>query len=347
MLNPPKLGLLRIAVAGMKSIGASHARALRELADAGWPVEVVAFSGGSPDQGAQTGWPNARQLSHSQILEDPSFDALALCSPSHLHGEQAIAVAKSGRHVVVEKPLALQVAQARELVALQRPDLVVAMISQRRHEGIYAAVKQMLDAGQLGRLRLLETTVHWYRDEDYFAAAPWRASTEHGGGSLVNQGAHSLDLFQWVGGQVTTVTAQVAALSGLVDFDDTVVATAQFAHGGLGMISTSTATPPGFEPTFSIFTDTGRIVLSGPKVVEWSVPAPQPVAQAQPGSGANDPLAIGTIGHQRAWAEIVTAIAQQRPPLVDAREGFKVTALIDAIYTAARTGQRVNVPAPE
>ncbi|QGH68791.1 Gfo/Idh/MocA family protein [Pseudactinotalea sp. HY158] len=330
---------LTVGIVGMGTIGATHARALREIEG----VAVTAYSGGREGSGADCGWPRARWLDHAQLVERGEVDIVALCSPSALHGPAAITVARSGRHVVVEKPMTLDVAEAETLANLQAEGPgIVAMVSQRRFEPVYRRVHDLLARGELGEIRLATTHVHWYRDQAYFDAAPWRSERSGGGGSLVNQGVHNVDLLQWLCGPVESVTAQTATLALPIAAEDTMVATARFSSGALGLLSTSTATPPGFPATVTVHTSLGMLTLGQGDVHAWEIPGvPAPDAAPAPASGAADPGAIGLAGHVAYWHDVIDAIRTGRAPLVDATEGLAVTRLLRGLYEAADTGRLV------
>ena len=334
-----------VGVLGLGSIGTSHARALQQLSD---QAHLVAYSGGNPERAADAGWPHARQVSPEELLDYPGVDVVAICSPSDAHGAQTIAALTAGRHVVVEKPLALTVAEAERAVALAEDSgRVLSVISQRRMEPEYAAVKKMLTSGGLGRVRLATTHVHWWRDDDYYAAAPWRSQMNAGGGSVMNQGVHNIDLLNWLCGPVGRVTAQYATLGHDMDAEDTTVATVQFTDGALGLISTSTATPPGSPATVTIHTHRGTIELGQGEVLRWDIDAPNPAAatdDAGPASGAADPAAIGVAGHVSQWGDVLAAITEGHEPLITGRDGAQTVRLMCALYEAARTGRAI---APE
>lgn len=332
---------LSVGIVGLGGIGVTHAKALHQIEG----VAMVAYSGGTPSTGRECGWPQARQMSHDDLVQHGDVAVVVLCSPSEFHGEAAIAVAESGRHVVVEKPMALTVSDAETLIAHQGAGRsVVAMVAQRRFESEYRAVKQLLESGELGEVRLAMTQVPWYRDPGYFASAPWRASASGGGGSLANQGVHNIDLLQWLCGPVASVTAQAATLGEAIEVEDTTVATLRFASGALGVIATSTTTYPGFPATVTIYTSKGMIELGQGKVRAWEVAGvPRPTEESVAPSGASDPAAIGIQGHVAVWRDVVSAIRDGRRPFVDAVEGAAVTRLICAIQEAARTGTAVRL----
>src|SRR5699024_350333 len=164
-------------------------------------------------------------------------DVVAICSPSGVHAEQALAALGAGKHVVVEKPLALTAAEADRIVGLAAErGLTVSPISQRRLEPQVIAVRRALEAGALGAVRPATTRGHVGRDEDYSAAAAWRGDPAGGGGSLMNQRVHNVDLLQWLAGPVESVTAQQAALAHDSSAEDTTVAPVRFPRGALELI---------------------------------------------------------------------------------------------------------------
>lgn len=332
-----------VGVLGLGSIGTSHARALLRLSD---QARLVAYSGGNPDRAAESGWHEAEQVSPEDLVTRPGVDVVAICSPSEAHGAQTIASLRAGKHVLVEKPLALTVAEAERIVALAKgQNRVLSVMAQRRLDPDYARVKDMLTAGQLGEVRLVTTHVHWWRDDAYYAAAAWRSSMGAGGGSVMNQGVHNIDLLNWLCGPVAQVTAQYGTLGHDIDAEDTTVATVQLAGGALGLISTSTATPPGTPATVALHTDRGTVELGQGEVLRWDIDAPNPSVardEAGPASGAADPAAIGVAGHVTQWRDVLAAITEGRDPKIAGRDGADTVRLLCAIYEAARTGRSVR-----
>lgn len=325
----------------MGSIGTTHAQAMHSIGG----VELTVYSGGTESSGAEFGWSGATRRSLEDVVHDSDLDLVVICSPSDVHGEQAIEIARQGRHILIEKPIALTVADADHLVELQKPNhSKISMVAQRRFEPEVVALEQLIRGGHLGDIRLATAQVHWLRSEEYFLASPWRSDRTKGGGSLVNQAVHSLDLLHYLCGPVSEVTAQVATLGSTIDTEDTTVSTVKFASGGLGTISTSTATPPGFSATITLHTSKGVLELGQGEFPRWEVegvPMPQSISTAT--SGSSDPTAIGLEGHIAVWHDMVSAIRNDSIPLVDAREAADTTRLIVGIYESARTGRRVSL----
>ncbi|MFD2793074.1 Gfo/Idh/MocA family protein [Promicromonospora vindobonensis] len=331
---------LGVGIIGMGNIGAMHARALRDL---GERAALVAYSSSrTATREALAGWP-AAHLAPEQVMNHPDVDVVAICSPSGTHAELVLAALEAGRHVVVEKPLALTVEHAVQIsrVAKER-GLMVSTISQRRFEPEHELLKGALDAGALGEVRLATTHVHWFRDDDYYAAASWRTTVEQGGGSLVNQGVHNVDLLRWLCGPVESVTAQYGTLAHAMEAEDTTVATLRFSSGALGVITTTTATPPGHPATLSVHGARGTVELGQGEVRRWTVPGIPAPPSGTAATGAADPLAIGHDGHRAQWDRVLSALEGSSPVPVDVDDAVQTVRLLCAIYAAASTGEVVR-----
>ncbi|MFI2486530.1 Gfo/Idh/MocA family protein [Promicromonospora kroppenstedtii] len=334
----PPLG---VGIVGMGGIGAMHARALGEL---GGRARLVAYSGRvRPPAGPGERDLPAVRLAPREVIDHPDVEVVAICTPSGTHAALALAALEAGRHVVVEKPLALDVDDALRVArAAHDRGRSVSMIAQRRLEAEHIALKRALDDGALGELRLAMTTVHWHRDDDYYRAAGWRSAADQGGGSLMNQGVHNVDLLRWLCGPVESVTAQSGTLAHATAAEDTTVATLRFASGALGVVTTTTATPPGFPATISLFGSRGSVELGQGEVLRWDVPGvPRPTAGG-PVSGAAEPLAIGHAGHLAQWTGVVEALETSTPVPVGVDDAVETVRLLCAIQQAASSGAVVR-----
>lgn len=334
-----------VGIVGMGSIGVRHAEVLATM---GETVRLVAASGGTSDALVEAGHPQARHCAPDEVITHPDVEIVVLCTPSGMHGPQALAALDAGKHVVVEKPLSVDVATAEEVVRRsERCGRFVSVISQRRLEPVSQYLKRQLDTGGLGRPVLAETFCHWFRDDAYYSHASWRTRQDQGGGSLMNQGLHSVDLLAWLMGPVAAVTAQYGTLGHEMDAEDTTVATLRFTSGALGLVATSTATPPGQPATMTLMTSAGSAEFANGSPVRWEFADIEPPAQAGSGagSGAADPLAIGSAGHLAQWQDIIDAYRSGREPAIGARAGLATVQLLCAIYDAAETGRQVELPA--
>lgn len=347
--HTPKPTPRRVGLVGLGSIGVTHARVLAELRP---EVELVVVSGGADTDLAELGWPRTTRAGPDEILTRSDLDLVVLCGPTPTHAPQTLAALRAGRNVVVEKPLALDVAAAQEIAwEAAQSGLLVSVMAQRRLEPQHLDIKRRLDAGELGRPILGETFVHWYRDDDYYARASWRGRQESGGGSVMNQSVHNIDLLRWFLGAPVEVTAQSATLGhepSVMSAEDTTVATLRFVSGALGVVVSSTAVRPGDPARLTLCTSSGTIELTHDEVTRWDLPGVPPPHHTQPNgtgpaSGAQNPAAIGLAGHRAQWRDILDALRDDRPPAVDVTDCVKTVRLLCAIYSAAATGRAVQL----
>lgn len=326
---------LGVGIIGLGSIGRTHAAAIAEIDG----LEVVATVGGQGQPGA-TAYDDVADL-----LADPAVAAVAVCSPSGLHAEHTIAALRAGRHVLAEKPIATTVADARLVVRAAREaaaehGVVAGAVSQRRLEPQHVHLKQLVEAGDLGAPVLAEALVRWFRDEAYYNHAAWRREAP-GGGSLMNQGLHSIDLLRWLFGEVEEVAAITATLVADMAAEDTAVAALRFSSGALGSLVTSTATRPGLPAELNLYFSRGAVGIHHTDIVRWETDAPAPPRASAAASGAATPI-IDTVGHRAQWEDLLRAIRTGTDPMVTLADAAATVALIEAVYESARTGARVT-----
>ena len=326
---------LRIGLVGPGAIGGVHRDA---IAATGGTV-LAAVSGGSAESRARFAATTeaAPFATTEEMIAAGGLDAVVIATPGGAHDAPAHAAIAASLHVLVEKPLTADAATAAELARLAHASgLVCATVSQRRFEPAHLYLHRHLQSGALGRLIAIEAHLHWYRDAAYFAERPWRAQVAQGGGSLVNQGIHSLDLMLWLGGPVESVLAQTAPSDGAERFCQALL---RFQGGAQGALTTTTLTPPGRPATLTLFTDRGHAHLAQARVAEWTLPVPPPPDDGAPG-GAARPLDIGLAGHVAQWRDFRDAIRDRRPPAIGFADGLAAIRCAEAIYRAAETGCR-------
>ncbi|MDB6170247.1 MAG: oxidoreductase domain protein [Verrucomicrobia bacterium] len=281
------------------------------------------------------------------LLRRPEIDVVCVTTPSGAHGEIALPALAAGKHVLCEKPLEISTERIDRLI--QRAEecgrFLGVVLPARMGDGA-VALKRAVEAGRFGRLTLCSAAVRWWRTEDYYRAGKWRGTWElDGGGALMNQGIHAVDLLVWLAGMPSTVTAHAATLAHAIAVEDTLAASLRFAHGGLGSIECATSCAPGSPRRIEISGTRGSAALEDDRLVRWAFDEPQPhdaeiltgASGPAAGGGSSDPRAIGTEGHRRVVAEMAAAIRAGRPPAIDGREGRRSVAVIEALYAAART----------
>ena len=288
-----------------------------------------------------------------EMVRRPDVDVVIVTTPSGAHLDPALVAIEAGRHVVVEKPLETTPERAdRVIEAADRAGVKVATIFQGRFGDGVRAVKDALDTGRFGRLVLCSAYVKWHRTREYYTT-PWKGTWNlDGGGALMNQAIHGVDLLQWFAGLPTEVSAfSTRRIHTGIEADDTTVAALRFPDGALGSIEASTAVWPGWSRRIEICGEMGSVSLEDDRIVRWEFANEAPEDEAirsggsgsALGSGAGDPGAISTIGHQRQIEDMVRAIRDDRPPAVDGREGRKAVALVHAIYRSSQEGRPVEV----
>jgi predicted dehydrogenase len=276
------------------------------------------------------------------LLARNEVQAVCICTPSGLHARQAIAAARAGKHVLVEKPLALTLADADAMIAACREaGVLLAVALQRRTDEQFRAVRVAIEAGELGRMVLGTISIPYVRPQSYYDSAAWRGTWAlDGGGALMNQGIHLVDLLLWLmGDDVAEVEARADTLDHQIEVEDCVAATLRFANGALGSIAATTAAAPGFPHRVEVYGTAGGVQIEGEQVVRWEGGGSQRyTAQASgpqaAGAGAK-PTGISLAGHLRIMHDFVDAIRAGRPPLISGEEGRRSLALVLAVYDAA------------
>ena len=316
-----------------------HARAIADTPGARLAAVCRADASRAAAAAAELGVPCEASL--DALLARPDVDAVCLCTPSGLHAAQAVAAARAGKHVLVEKPLALTLAAADAMIAACRDAGVrLGVALQRRNDPATRALHDAIRAGELGRLVLGTATVPYFRPQSYYDSAAWRGTWElDGGGALMNQGIHLVDLLLWLmGGEAEVVGASGGAAAHAIEVEDCVVAALRFTGGARGSVVATTAAAPGFPHRVEVYGTRGGAQIEGDSLVRWEGESPRlrPAAPAavSAGSGAA-PTAIGAIGHTLLVRDFVDAIRDGREPFVDGVEGRRSLALVLAIYAAA------------
>jgi predicted dehydrogenase len=291
----------------------------------------------------------------AQVLARPDVHVVIVTTPSGAHLEPAVAAAAAGKHVIVEKPLEISTERCDRIIdACDRHGVRLGVIFPSRFADASVVLKKAVDAGRFGRLTLGETTCKWWRSQAYYDEGGWKGTRAlDGGGALMNQAIHNVDLLQWLMGPVTQVAGFTTTLAHeRIEVEDTAAATLRFANGALGVIQATTSVWPGLPKTVAIHGDHGTAVVEQEDVLRWEFqPETEEDRQVRarfaqkvgaPG-GSSNPAAISHVGHARQLADFVAALRGGGSPLVDGREGRKAVAIIAGIYRSAATGRAVEL----
>lgn len=328
-----------IGILGCGNVAKIHAEAIRLVPELKL-VSVCSRSRASAEKlGTRFGVPIFSEL--KDFLADPALEAVTICTPSGTHSELGCAAARAGKHLVVEKPIDVTTAKADALIdACDRAGVTLAVSLQSRHLDAPKLLKSAVDAGRLGKPVMASAYIKWYRTPEYYASTPWRGTLAiDGGGALINQAIHTVDLLRWLAGPVSELSAFSGKLlhSG-IEGEDSLVATLRFAGGALGIIEAATSVYPGFKRRVEITGSEGTAILDGDNLVTWSLRDgsvnPSPPA-GEVSNGSADPMAIDCEGHRRVMADFVAAIKDGRKPWIDGRDGRESLELVEKIYRAA------------
>ncbi|MBN1909721.1 MAG: Gfo/Idh/MocA family oxidoreductase [Pirellulales bacterium] len=343
-------------IIGCGMISNFHARAVGDIRGA----KVVACQDAVPAAAErlakETGCRPYAKL--KDMLADPEVDVVTIGTPSGAHLEPAVAAARAGKHVIVEKPLEITLKRCDKIIAeCEKAGVTLSTIFPSRFHRTSVEIKKALDQGRFGQLTAGDAYVKWYRSQEYYDSGAWRGTWElDGGGALMNQAIHSVDLLLWLMGPVVEIRAQTALLAHKrIDVEDHAVATLRFANGALGVIEASTAVYPGYLKRIEINGTAGSAVMEEEDLVKWDFAKAKPrdteihkqmAAAVSTGGGAADPSAIGHHGHTHQFQDVLKAIQKGTAPLIDGHEGRRSVEVILAIYKAAETGRAVALPLP-
>ncbi len=336
---------IRFGIVGCGAIGHWHAKALQSLPDA----VLVGAADGVPARAVEFGTTyGVRAFATPEALfASPDVDVACICTPSGLHAPLAIQALEAGKHVVVEKPMALTLVDAdRVLEAGRRNGRLIAVISQLRFSPAVRRLKEAVDQGRLGRLVMADLVMEYHRTQEYYDLGGWRGTwAMDGGGALMNQGIHGIDLLQYVMGPVKSVSARIATLVRRIEVEDTAAVVVEFENGALATVQATTSVYPGYPRRLGIHGDRGSIVLEEDTLVAWDLldpgEGPAPVLGHTQSKASSDPGAVGTEGHIRQLGDFADAVRTGGRPLVDGVEGRKAVEIILAAYESSKEGRPV------
>jgi len=340
---------IHIGLIGGGNITETHARAARAIPG----VEISAIYGANAEKTARLcrEFGGIPYQDFDAFLKHRPMDLVIIGSPSGLHAEQGIAAARQGLHVLTEKPIEVSTARADALIASAKQSNVrLGVIFQDRTKPHIRQLKNWLDQNLLGKVLFVDARVKWYRPPEYYANSRWRGTHAlDGGGALINQGVHTVDLLLWLLGNVVGVQARTATLLHKIEAEDTAVATLEFASGALGIFQATTAAYPGYPRHVEISGTAGTVILEHDRIIAVNLRNPTAAVQLagliespkDENQSASSAAVSDFRGHQAVLEDFLAAIQEKRAPACDGLEGRRSLALIESIYRAAKTPDRV------
>jgi predicted dehydrogenase len=274
------------------------------------------------------------------------IDVVSIVTPSGLHAKHAIEVAGFRKHVVVEKPMALTLQDADNMIeACNSAGVLLFVVQQNRYNYPVKKLRQALEAGRFGKLVLGTVRVRWCRTQKYYDQDSWRGTWAYDGGVFANQASHHVDLLQWMMGEVESVIAKTSTALVDIETEDTGVVILRFKNGALGVIEATTATrPKDLEASISILGEKGSVEIGGFAVNEmkvWNFTEPQPDDGEVLQKYRVNPSNVYSFGHTEYLNKVVESVREGQSVMLDGLEGRKLLELITAIYRSVETGKEV------
>jgi predicted dehydrogenase len=334
---------VRVGIIGTGAIANLHARVYKTL---GFQIRVCWDI--REDVGERFAAANDSEFvrGYETVCRHPEVDFIDVCTLPDFRLEPVRAAAAAGKHIQVQKPIATTLAIAGEMIAIARAaNVTLGVVSQHRFDDASMFLHKAVRTGRLGKLLECDAYVKWYRSAEYYARPVKGSWHGEGGGALINQGIHQIDLLRWVVGPVREVSAmwQLGALH-RIESEDIVNALVAFTNGATGVIQASTAFAPGYTERVEIHGSKGTAIISGDKLTTWDVKddeGDEPPLAKNVASGASDPMAISLEPFERQFRDFAAAIRAGKRPLIAGEDGYQALELVDAVYRSCRTGVRV------
>lgn len=346
---------VKFGIIGTGAIAAMHAEALRDAHNA----ELVAVY----DQVTERAQQFAEKFGvraaadFESFLADPEVEAVTIATPTGIHGKVAVPAALAGKHILCEKPLDVTTEKVDEIIAAcDKTGVLLSSVFQSRFVKNVNLIKEAIEKGRFGKIVLASAQCKWFRTQEYYDSATWRGTWAlDGGGALMNQSIHTIDLLLYLNGDVDEVHAITGTLSHTgIEVEDNAVAILKYKNGALGTIEGSTSCAPGFPRRIEISGTLGSVVMEENKIIRWKFINEEPgdedirnnsgIGVVISGGGAGDPMAISSTGHRVQIEELSEAILSgSRQVRLSGREGRRAVALICSIYKSAQTNQPVKV----
>lgn len=337
-----------IAIIGNGMVANVHAAALQELEAADvrgvWGRNQASTAEFAEKYGIKA------YRAYEDVLGDPGVDAVIICLPPGYHADFGIRAAAAGKHLFVEKPIDVSLEKAAQLVkAYRERGLTLSVVFQNRFTPAAQKVKAALSSGLLGRIIQGDAYVKWYRSPEYYKANSWRGTCAiEGGGALINQAIHTIDLLQWFMGPVKSIFGHVRTAIHSIETEDAAVAVLEWQSGAIGVIEGATALWPGVKEKIEIHGEKGSITLEGGNITAWKVQGCEEsdyVDSSKISYGLTNSPAISHVNHKAQLFDFIAAIREGRDAQVTGEEGTKALAIVLGIYESSRLRKAVEAGA--
>lgn len=347
-MNKKKIGF---GIVGTGSIAHIHARAIHAIGNA---VLKGVFNINKNKADLFAGEHHCESYATlEEMLNDKDISVVCICTPSGMHLEPALKCIEKGKHCLIEKPLEITLERCDQIInAASKYGIKVGVVFPSRFQDVNKLLKEAIVEKRFGNMVLGDAYVKWSRTPEYYQSAKWRGTWEYdGGGALMNQGIHTVDLLQWFMGPVQSIQAFSKNIRHLdIEVEDTVVAILKFHNGALGTVECSTAAFPGSPKRIEILGTTGTAIIEENNLLTWQFAKEsandntirdQYSIRKASGGGASDPMGIGFYGHQKQIEDMMNALESGSAVMIDEKEGRKSVEIVLGIYESAKTGKTV------
>ena len=289
---------------------------------------------------------------YEALVRDPGVDVVCVCTPSGLHAEVTIAAAEAGKHVLCEKPIEITKDKIDAMTdACRAHGVKLGNIFQRRTHRASKMAKDAIEGGMLGKMVLGDIYLKYYRSQAYYDSAGWRGTWAlDGGGALMNQGVHGIDLALWIMGPIRSVYGRADHLVRNLEVEDTALALLEYESGAWGVLEGTTSVNPGESTKLALHGKRGTVILEEGKISKWVTEGEDERAEVQQvdvsgekDGAASDPTAIGVAGHVFLVNDLIQAIREDREPFIPPESARKAVELILGVYESSRTGHAVRL----
>lgn len=338
---------LRFAIVGCGVIAPTHARCIVELPGA----DLAAVCDLLPERAERLArqYPAEVFTDYRRMFEQADIDVVEVLTPSGMHAEIGVAAAQAGKHVIVEKPMDVTLEKADRLIqACRAANVKLGCIFQHRFDPAVMALKEAIGQNKLGRLNFGGSHTKWYRAQEYYDSGDWRGTWAlDGGGALINQSIHYVDLLQYILGPVEEIHAYTATRAHeRIEVEDIAVASIKFRSGAVGLLEGNTSAYPGFCARLDVYGSDGSVIIENDQIAEWRLRSGEvsPVEREAVGFiGGSSSKDIWHHSHRRQIEDMIEAIRTNREPLVNGEEGRKALQIVLAVYESARSGETVKL----
>lgn len=336
----------KVALVGCGRISTNHFEALSRIE--GLRLSAVCDIVEERAKAAGEKWGVPWFTSYEQLLERGECDVVTLATPSGMHPNHGILAARAGKHVVSEKPMAISLSAADDLVnACDEAGVQLFVVKQNRLNATIQLLKRALDKGRFGRLFMANATVRWARPQEYYDQAKWRGTWEFDGGAFMNQASHYVDLIQWLVGPVESVMAKTATMARRIEAEDSGAAVLKFRNGAIGVLEVTMLTfPRNLEGSITLLGEKGSVKIAGTavnKIETWQFAEYDDDDRLVEAANTSPPSVYG-FGHEPYYRNVLKVLRGEAAPDTDGRGGRKSLELILGIYESAKTGREVPLP---